>query len=113
MFEVKCIVADKKVVEVLRLLDGYSLEPPVVLPVRGSTDPQRLNGSVPANTNGGSIELIRRFIPGRKTVTSAQMREHCEENGYSKNGYSYALKMLLRQGALKKTKEPRVYEVKI
>jgi predicted HTH transcriptional regulator len=119
MFEIKCIIGDKKLVAVLTLLDGHTLEPPVVTPVNRAQTP-KLNGHAPWPTNGtkawttvpgGSVNLMRSFVKGHKKLTARQMREHLEANGYSKNGYSYSLQALLKEGVLKKTKEPRVYEV--
>lgn len=110
MWEIRCIVSDKKALDVMTLLDGNTLEPPVMVRVNG---PVNGHGPAPARVkiNGGSVGLIRQYVQGKKTVNSKQMREHCEANGFSKNGYSYALKKLLNDGELKRTKEPRVYEV--
>lgn len=118
MFEIRCIVGDKKVTEILHLLDGHTLEPPVCVPVKG----MEANGhakepkSRPHMTApGGSINLLRTFIKGRKKVTSLELRQHLEERGYSKNGYSYALRTLADEGLLKQIKkEPgktNTYEV--
>jgi len=108
MWEIKCIVGDKKALEVLEFLTGRTLEPPVI----NHIGPIVANGhGKPTNPAAGSIEMLRKFVPGKKSVTARQLREHLEANGYSKNGYSYALKKLLDDGILKKTKEPRVYEV--
>lgn len=112
MFEIRCIVGDKKLHEVLRLLNAYTIEPPVVIPA-GIIPVEKSNPN-PHNekTEGGSVALLRKFNSGRKTVTAKEMREHCERNGYSKNGYSYALKVLLTEGALKAVKnEYATYEV--
>jgi len=116
MFEIKCIVADKKVVEVLHLLDGHTLEPPVALPIRGAAV---ANGHHAPKTKakswttapGGSVNILQSFVKGRKKVAVKEMRMHLVEQGYSPNGYSYALQSLTKDGFLKKTKEPGVYEV--
>lgn len=119
MFEIKCIVADKKVVEVIDLLDGHTLEPPVVLRVRGA---MAANGhdttSKKADTKsswmtapGGSINIMRAYVKNHETVTVKQLRSHLVGHGYSSNGYSYALQYLVKEGTLKKTKKPATYEV--
>ena len=112
MWEVKCLVGDKKLLEVMRLLKGMTLEPPVILPVDISK-PNGMDKTRNPAPGQGSTDLLRKFLPGRGKVTSRELREHCMTNGYSKNGYSYALKRLLGEGSLKRTKEPRLYEVKI
>jgi hypothetical protein len=103
MFEIRCIVADKNVPVAIRLLDGFALEPPVAIPVR--------EDSSPTPAGGGSVDLMRQFVKHHKKVTAKQLREHCESQGYSKNGYSYALQRLLKEGRLKRAKEPHTYEV--
>jgi len=119
MFEVRCIVADKNVAAVIRLLDGYALEPPVAMPVP-DTVAAKANGHAKEPTPvakswttvpGGSIPLLRAFVRGRKTVPVKAMREHLEDKGYSSNGYSYAVQTLVKEGVLKKTKTFGLYEV--
>lgn len=109
MWEIKCIVSDKKALDVMKFLDGLTLEPPVIQYIHGPH-----NEVAPAlnEKTRNSIEQLRKFIHGRKTVTPSEMRIHLEQNGYSKNGYSYALKILQDRGLLKKSKgTPSRYEV--
>lgn len=111
MFEVKCIVGDKKLSEVMRALGGLTLEPPVVIAVDGAeilqTKKPRPNGDM---TSFGLVtDLIKR--DKLKKITAAQLKQYLVTNGYSSNGYSYALKLLLERKIVKKTKEPSVYEV--
>ncbi len=117
MWEIKCIVGDKKALEVVKLIQPHTLEPPVMIHIsdggikaNGHAEPEKKSWTT---APGGSVELMRRFVKGHKTLTARQMREHLEANGYSRNGYSYSLQKLLEEGSLKKTKEPRVYEVKL
>ena len=119
MFEIRCIVADKKVVDVLHLLDGHTLEPPVALPIRGAAPASKqLNGAshhdMPHSPpqGQGSTDLLRKYIAGRKgAISTKELRDYLMNKGYSPNGYSYALQQLLKDGSLKKTKEYAVYEV--
>ncbi len=117
MWEIRCIVGDKKALEVVKLIQEHTLEPPVVVHI---ADGKKANGHAPeapgspkqwTTVPGGSVNLMRSFIKGNKTLTAKQMREHLEANGYSKNGYSYSLQKLLEEGSLKRTKVRRVYEV--
>jgi predicted HTH transcriptional regulator len=116
MFEIKCIIGDKKLVEVLHLLDGHTLEPPVVLPVKGTVVTAIVrHGNGHASTvapSANSIETLSSFVGPLKRVTAKELREHLESRGFSKNGYSYALKKLVENGALKKSRsEKNTYEV--
>jgi len=109
MFEIRCIVGDKKLAEALRALNGLTLEPPVTLAVGGTE-------LLPANKmNGGkgAIQIATELIKHDKLkqVTASQLRQCLVTNGYSKNGYSYALKMLLEKKVLRKTTKPSTYEV--
>lgn len=106
---IKCIVSDKKVVDVLRLLKDFCLDPPVVEPMDDAGAPSKGSGA-PCK------KLIFDFVGeeakrGTKIVTSAQLSKVCTENGGHANGYSYALKRLLETKKLKRGKQPHTYEV--
>lgn len=107
MFEIHMIVADKHVHEVLRLVHRYALEPPVSTP-KGAQDELHVNPP-----KGNSIKLLRDYLTNShsKQVTVAAMKEFLMQNGYSKNGYTYALQSLLDEGVLKKTKTVGLYDV--
>lgn len=117
MFEIKCIVGDKKVTEVLKLLDGHTLEPPVVIPVHGG-DEGKPNGKshgmpkTPAPGNS-SVDIMRAHLKGLKIISPKEMREFLMSRGYTANGYSYARQVLMSEGVLKRTKDSRTYEVKL
>lgn len=102
MFEIRAIVADKKLHEVLRLLKPLTLEPPVSLPIENQVEKK---------PTGNSTELLAAFIKGKKTVSTREMRRHLEDQGWGKNSYSYGLQILIKRGDLRKTKTPTIYEV--
>lgn len=113
MFEIRCLVGDKRLVQVLGVLDGLTLEPPVVVPVKanGTEHPiSHVNGG-PKEIKPTTTELLREFIQGRDTVTAKQMREHITSHGYTKNGYSFALQNLIKDKLVKRGKEYATYEV--
>lgn len=105
---IKCIVSDKKAVDVLRLIKEFCLEPAVVEPLDG------LNGS--AAPSGKTItQAIYDFVDdslkrGEKFITVAQLRDISSTHG-SAHAYSYPLKKLLRLKRLKHGKLPSTYEV--
>lgn len=111
MFEIRCIVGDKKLSDALKALGGLTLEPPVVVAVMSNgsghrTDLQKIPGE-------SSATILLKHIADKKlkTITVQQMRSHLESLGYTKNGYSYAMQRLVAEGKLKKTKTYSLYAV--
>ena len=113
MFEIRCIVGDKKLAEALRALGGLTLEPPVTLAV-GEIQPlaeKKLKiRPVPGKT---AFQIVTELIKKDrlKKITATQLRQYLVKHGYSSNGYSYALKLLLDKKVVRKTSEPSTYEV--
>lgn len=113
---IKCIVPDKRAIEVLRLLKPYALDPPVVEPMD-----EGLVHNQPAVrqrlANGMTItEMVFDYIKdqikaGGKVFTASELRGFCAANGAQYNSYSYPLKRAIEEGLLKKSKMPATYEV--
>ncbi len=112
MKEVRAIIADKKVIEVMNALHGLTLEPPVWCEpdVR-----HQINESASKGHNGASAHLDQFMAAlkksGAKTVSGKQMRSHMEMGGFGGHSYSYRLQQLLESKALKRTKVQGIYEV--
>lgn len=109
---IKCIVPDKKVVEVLRALKPYALDPPVADPI----DDGPLNSAKKVKVQGDFTAAVVNYVnaaakAGKKTVTSTELKEACMANGGQHNSYSYALKLLLDRKRLKRTGTPKTYEI--
>ena len=110
---IKCIVPDKKVVEVLRALKPYALDPPVADPI----DEGPINSAIKVvGAHNGFKALIDNYIEksaksGKKTITTAELKNLCTDNGGQWNSYSYGLKLALNNKKLRKTKDPKTYEV--
>lgn len=97
MFEIRCIVADKRLSEALRALKGLTLEPPVTLPVDEETQeeaaPQPKKTGQRAS-DGDAFPHMKAFlekIPVGTIVMAREMRDHFVALGYPPGGYSYAL----------------------
>lgn len=108
---IKCIVADKKVVDVLRMLKDFCLDPPVVEPM------DDISASLPKKKPGFSVtnkiyamvnDAIKR---GDNVITSKQFAEIAKNSGGHPTGYSYAIKKLMDNKRLKRGKAPNTYEV--
>lgn len=117
MYEIRCIVEDKKLRDVLRFLnDNKTLEPAVVIPVDDTDTAAAVASAAPAAPKlqkkskrkkpiqagsrllkgKGSTQIIRDLIErtGVERITVAEMREALVAKGYSKNAYSHAIKLL-------------------
>lgn len=109
MFEIRCIVDDKKLPALLRVLENFVAEPPIVRPAL--TD--MLNGDLEKHLKktgakeGGvkALDIITQYVVENKlkTVTASEMRKRLVERGYSVSGYSYVLQLMLKSGLLEKT----------
>lgn len=109
---IKCIVHDKRVVEVLRALKPYTIDPPVVEPMDDGQPGLATKIAPP----GAVTKIIFDFVEkaakaGKKTITSRELKEACLAAGLKNNSYSYGLKLLLENKKLKRTKLPSTYEV--
>lgn len=113
MYEIRCIVADKRLHEVLKLLYPLALEPPVAIPVDlGEEEQSVANG----HRKVGSSELVKEFLDkviksGAKTITARQLRDAMVAGGFPERAYGYQLKLLVEDRRLKKTREAGIYEV--
>lgn len=106
---IKCIVADKKVVDVLRMLKGVALEPPVAEPLDDIQTPQK---SSKGTLSKKIYDLIEEKSKGKdKIITAAQLTALCKENGCHATAYSYALKKLIAEKLVRRGKLPHTYEV--
>lgn len=106
---IKCIVADKKAVDVLRLIKDFCLDPPVVEPMDDSTNSPALKTSGVTKAIMDLIDNAKKT--GNKVVRTSQFRETCRAHNASPTGYSYALKQLLKNKKLKRGRMPNTYEV--
>ena len=109
---IKCIVSDKKVVEVLRALKPYALDPPVADPI----DDGPLNSAQKVKVQGDFTAAVVNYVnaaakAGKKTVLSTDLKKACMDHGGQHNSYSYALKLLLKRKKLKRTNIPKTYEI--
>ena len=108
---IKCIVHDKKVVDVLRVLKPYAFEPPVA----DAMDEAPLNSKRMA-ASGSISKLVFDYVAksaktGKKTVTSRELKDELMAKGAKDNSYSYGLKLLLEKKKLKRTSHPSTYEI--
>lgn len=112
LFEIKCVVKPAKLADVLILLDGLTIEPPMVTPLN------KLNGATKSmdtmtksvTRNGAAVDLMTWLKSSKlKKVTGKQVRSALEPLGY--RNYYYGIQCLLNDGVLKKTKEYSTYDV--
>lgn len=116
MFEIRCIVADKRLGEALRVLKPYALEPPVSIPVDEGGPQVEGSRGVTINANNGFSQEVVNHVNGLaksgvKTMTIRQLREHLSLKGFRAQNYSYAVTKLVSDGKLKPTKIRGLYEV--
>lgn len=113
LFEIKCVVKAAKLADALVKLDGLAIEPPMVTPMRQST-----NGKNPSTTeltrsgvrNGVALDLKAWIANNKlKRITGKQVREAMTPLGYQ--NYYYGIQSLLNEGVLKKAKEYSTYDV--
>lgn len=117
MFEVRCLVADKRLADVLRSLRKLTLEPPVTIAV----DEPHANGATPAvvpskNSHNGARQTVEEWVEaqvkkGVKQITATQLRNLMIESGFSDRSYSYPLDLLVKRKVLKATRVSGTYEV--
>lgn len=106
---IKCIVADKRVVEVVRMLKPFALDPPVVDPMDESPAKKIESGK---SIRQMVFEYVDSLVKsGVKKITARELRKFCVDRGAQENSYSYALKLLVDEGRFKKTKTASLYEV--
>lgn len=139
MYEIRCIVGDKRLREVLVFLhNGNTLEHPVVIPVLDNGHPEPLNVDVtkpipalehkpskpakkkrksPLQHGGrhlkgmGATEVVRDLIrkTGRPNILAREMSDATLAVGYSKGAYSHAIKLLLAEKVIRRTSVPGEY----
>lgn len=111
MFEVRCLVADRRLADVLRLLKSLTLEPPVTIAVE-----EEVPGLLVAKENKRRPgELVNQAVDQArhttKKIVGRELTELMLANGHVKHAYSYRLKQLVDDKVLKKTPRQGVYEV--
>lgn len=132
MFEIRCIVGDKKLSDALRALKGHTIEHPVVLPVDAETAPVAAptNGSDPVpkkkykrrkplvqggkhRTGQGTIQIARDLLAksGVDKISAREIKQAVMAVGYSHGAYSHAIKILLKEKVLKPTESMGEYIV--
>lgn len=109
---VKCIVKDRQVAEVLRLLKPYAAEPPVADPLgTGKNEPVK-----PATPIGETVaDAVAKYINAKRAgdkITAKELNRFVTELGFSERSYSYPLSKAVKSGTLRATKLGGVYEVK-
>lgn len=109
---IKCIVNDKRLIEALKALKPYALDPPVVDPIDDGPLGLAKKISPPGAVSNFVIEFVDKSAKaGKKTITSRELKQACVAHGLKNNSYSYGLKLLLEKKKLKRTKHPSTYEV--
>ena len=112
MFEIRCIVGGKKgnLEQVLMALHGLTLEPPVVIPVVPNVDGVALRSPKPqGNARDHILEYLKKHRS--KQVSVKVLADHLVSFGFHRNGYSYGVQQLAKDGILKKTSTVGVYNV--
>ena len=111
MFQIKCLVDDKKLAMALKALDGLVFHPEVI-PVRNAAVED--GEVVSTRPEGSASDLLQIYLnerPAMKQVRACDLSGHLVQNGFAKGGYSYATKKLVEAGTLKKSKVAGVYDI--
>ena len=121
MYEIRCIVGDKKLREVLVFLNNNNtLEPPVVIPTASSlpginapktapvqpptqkkAPPKRRKKPIQQGgqhlKGRGSTQIVRDLLERTRAtqISAKEMKRATVAAGYSSNAYSHAIKLLL------------------
>lgn len=119
MFEIRCIVGDKKLRDVLLSLRNLTIGAPSVTPVE-ALGPQEDTAPVASakpnkktakrRTGGGFrvkgtgvIQILRPLIEksGVEHISAREMKVAAEAAGYRPGAYSHGVKILLEEGSIK------------
>lgn len=115
MREIRCVVADKKLVETLDALDGLTLEPPVVIRAAEGLSGEHHHvvhhEGRPMAAPHVDLFIANAKKAGAKTINARQLSQHMKMGGFSAHAYSYHLHKLIADKALKRTKQQGIYEV--
>lgn len=116
MFEVRCIVADKRLADVMRALRNLTLESPVVIAVDeiASGQLESLPGERRKRQKGSAVAAIKQYIVDNnvKSLRASEIKDLVEACGFSPRSYSYAITQLINQKVLRKSnREKSTYEV--
>lgn len=116
MREIRCVVADKKLVETLDALDGLTLEPPVVIRAAEGLSGEHHHVVVRQEGRLVAAPHVDLFVAnakkaGAKTINARQLSQHMKMGGFSAHAYSYHLHKLIADKVLKRTKQQGIYEV--
>lgn len=134
MFEVRCVVEDKRLPKVLRSLKELVMEPPVVIPVDDKEDPvadvgmangrdvhqyakptkhkkPRIIGK--KKTNKSSLEVMLDYIQShtKSQLTRKEMVDELVRWGYVAGSQTYAFNKLREMGVLTQTDLLGVYDI--
>lgn len=132
MFEIKFVIRDKHLADILRSVQGVAVEPPVVLPieegVRFVKTPATAGGD-PAVNIGKALTAAhaarREGRPNLETLVKNWLDNQNKlvrfvpelliptllENGFQKGSVAYAVQLLVKAGRLKKKPGRGQYEV--
>lgn len=128
MFEIRCIVKDKHLHQVLRALKDLTLEPPVVIPVDGDIPgdivgttgerPERPKKRGKARrksaNNEGIVEVFEKHFeanPNLEVISRKEMIKIGVAKGYSPGAQSYAYTVLSKRGRIQPSAENGVYKI--
>lgn len=119
MFEVRCIVKDNRLSDVLRALRAVTVEPPVVLPVDEpeveEVQPERKTKKPRGFKRGRkpsvqAYDVLTDWLRTAPDVFPAHaMRKALEDKGIAGGSYWYPLGRLIQEGKVLKTEETGQY----
>ena len=119
MYEIRCIVGDKKLREVLLALRNQTLMAPTVTPVgedtpfyteasKASRPEKKTKMKTTIKNRGGFrkkgegvIQVIRPLIEHVEHISAREMKAAANAAGYRPGAYSHAVKILMDEGAIK------------
>lgn len=118
MYEIRCIVSDKKLADFLRAVRLLTMEKPGIEPM----DDDPIYGSPRFEDNAkpvknkkkgtprknkrhsppgkGALSVVEDLIQGRTTITVKEASAAVQQHGYSSTSYTHPIKLLLARGVL-------------
>jgi hypothetical protein len=107
MYEVKCLVDDKKLAAVGHALDGLVYEMKFI-PVRGA---QVKNGKVHATSNGSMEDAVLGGLKNGARLTASMAASRARDAGFTPGGAASALHRLVAKKVIKRVGKGQ-YEVR-
>ena len=104
MFRVEFFIKDQKLGDALRALAGKTLGHPNVQPVVNVEE--KPNGKLIAKSNGGLLDMFGTYLarnPNVEVMTSKEVGQWLEAEGFSKTSNSYLARMAVKAGMMKRT----------